>query len=260
MLEIKGLDAKTLIDGFCASPSPEDLRSFEKTGSNLEEAHAERRRFLSDRLAQGTVWGKIAYKDGKPAGWIDCFSTDLDDWTVIGCIVVQTSTLGHGIGDALIKAVIKEAKNRGAKGVTVGATVWDHMPKAFFAKYGFVDTDEKSNMSRMNLKLENVEDPKFPPKENLYEAQLVKGKVVIDLIRTGNCPTIYQMHDLIKKAAKRFKNKVVVNEYATSEKDVVERFGKGGCGTYVNGESAFFGYPGEFDDIVAYLQKKVEEI
>jgi predicted N-acetyltransferase YhbS len=260
MLEIKDLDEKTMLDGFCAKPSPEALKSFEKTESKLEEALAERQRFLSDRLTEGTVWGKIACRDGEPLGWIDCFPTDLDGWVVIGCIIVQTSVLGQGIADALMKAVIDEAKNRGAKGVTVGATVWEHMPKGFFAKYGFVDTDVKADMSLMILKLKDVETPRFPPRENLYKPQLVKGKIVIDLIRTGNCPTAYQMHDLVKKAAKRFKDKVIVNEYATNEKDVVGRFGKGGCGIYVNGESAFFGYPGELDDIVVYLQKKVDEI
>jgi hypothetical protein len=96
MLEIKDLDAKTMLDGFCTKPSLESLKGFEKTGSNLEEALAERRRFLSDRLAQGAVWGKIAYKDGKPAGWIDCFPADIDGWVTIGCINVEKSVRGQG--------------------------------------------------------------------------------------------------------------------------------------------------------------------
>jgi hypothetical protein len=160
----------------------------------------------------------------------------------------------------LINALIDDANSRGLKGLTVGATVWDHMPKSFFAKYGFVDTDEKADSSRMNLKLLVSEEPQFPPKENLYKPQLVQDKVVIDLIRTGNCPTIYQTHDLVKRAAARFGDKLVVNEYATSEKDVIERFGNGGCGTYMNGKSAFFGYPGELEEIVEFLKKKVEDI
>jgi GNAT superfamily N-acetyltransferase len=260
MLEIKDLDEKTIRDGFCTRPYPGTHKSFEKTGSNLEEALAERRRFLSDRLIEGTVWGKIAYKKGEPAGWIDCFPADLEGWVLIGCIDVGEGFRRQGVGSALTKAIIEEAKKRGVKGVAVGATVWEHMPKGFFAKCGFVDTDEKADMSLMILKLEGVEDPRFPPKENLYKPQRVKGKVVIDLIRTGNCPTPYATHYLVKKAAERFKDKVAVNEYATSEADVVERFGKGGCGTYVNGESAFFGYPGELDKIVEFLQKKVDEI
>lgn len=257
MLVIKDLDEGTMLDGFCTTLSPEDCEIPE---SRDKEAKAERRRFLSDHLAQGTVWGKIAYKDGKPAGWIDCFTTNLDGWAVIGCIAVEESLLGQRIGRALLEALVEDAKKRGLEGLTVGATVWYHMPKGFFAKCGFVDTDEKADSSRMNLKLREVEDPMFPPKENLYKPQLVKGKIAIDLIRTGNCSTIYEMHYLVKKAAGRFKDKVIVNEYATSEKDVVKRFGEGGCGTYINGESAFFGYPGELDKIVEFLQKKVNEL
>jgi predicted N-acetyltransferase YhbS len=260
MLVIKDLDEGTMLDGFCTKPDLEEHGGFKKTEADLKEAVAERRRFLSDRLAQGTVWGKIAYKDAEHVGWIDCYSTDLKGWVLIGCIMVQKTLRGQGIGGALMKAVIEEAKKRGLKGLTVDATVWEHMPKGFFAKCRFVDTDEKADMSLMILKLEDVEDPQFPPEENLYEAQLVKGKVVIDLIRTGGCPTPYLMHYFVKKAAERFKDKVIVNEHATSEREVVERFGKGGQGMYVNGESAFFGYPGELDKIVAYLQKKVDEI
>jgi GNAT superfamily N-acetyltransferase len=260
MLEIKDLDEGTMLDGFCIKPLPLVLENFEKIGANLEKAQAERRRFLSDRLTQGRVWGKIAYKDGKPAGWIDCFPTNLDSWAVIGCIAVKKSLRGQGIGEALIKSMVEDAKKRELKGLTVGATTGHHMPKGFFAKYGFVDTNERANFSMMILKLKDVENPEFPPEENLYEFKPVQGKVVIDLIRDGGCPTPYATHHLVKKAAERFKDKVIVNEYATSEVDVVERFGKGGGGMYFNGESAFFGYPGEFEDIVAYLQKKVDEI
>jgi GNAT superfamily N-acetyltransferase len=260
MLEFKDLDEGTMLDGFCVKPSHEWVEWNKERRSNLEEAQAERRRFLSDRLAEGTVWGKIAYKNSKPVGWIDCFPTDVDGWAVIGCMGIEEGFGGQGIGRALVEAVIEEAKKRGLKGLTVGATVWDHMPKAFFAKYGFVDTDEKADMSGMNLKLEDVGDPQFPPEEDLYAFKPVPGKVVIDLMRTGGCPTPYLTHYFVKKAAERFKDKVIVNEYATSEADVVERFGKGGGGMYFNGESAFFGYPGELDDIVAYLQKKVDEL
>jgi len=259
-MEIKDLDTKTMLDGFCTKPSPGFLKGFEKTGSKLEEALAERRRFLSDRLTEGTVWGKIAYKDGLPVGWIDCSPAELEDWVVIGCIDVEEGYSRQGIGKALMEAAIEEARRRGLKGVIVGATKWYHMPKSFFAKYAFVDTDEKADISRMILKFKETEDPQFPPRASFYKPQLVKGKVVIDLIRTGNCPMGYQMHDLVKKAAERFKEKVRINEYATSEKDVVGRFGKGGCGMYANGESMFFGYPGKLEDAVAYLQKKVDEV
>jgi GNAT superfamily N-acetyltransferase len=260
MLEIKDLDEKTIRDGFCTRPYPGTHKSFEKTGSNLEEALAERCRFLSDRLIEGTVWGKIAYKNGEPAGWIDCFPADLEGWVLIGCIDVEEGLRRQGVGSALTKAVTEEAKKRGVKGVAVDTSVWYHMPKGFFAKCSFVDTDDKADISRMILKLQDVEAPRFPPSENLYEPQLVKGKLVIDLIRTGNCPTAYQTHDIVKKAARRFEDKVIVNEYAASERDVAKRFGKGGCGMYANGEPMFFGYPGEPDDVEAYLQKKVDEI
>jgi GNAT superfamily N-acetyltransferase len=259
MWEIKDLDAETIADGFCVAPYAGAVASFERTGSNLEEALAERRRFLTDRLAAGTAWGKIAYEDGVTVGWVDCFPAGVDGWVTIGCVAVARGAGGRGIGTALVNAVVEEARARGTKGVTVGATVWDHMPKGFFAKCGFADTDEKADMSRMILKLGTAEDPRFPEAESLYRPELEEGKVVVDLIRTGKCPTIYQTHSLVKRAAEHFPGKVIVNEYATSEPEIVGRFGKGGCGTYVNGEAAFFGYPGDLDGVTAFLRKKVDE-
>ena len=81
----------------------------------------------------------------------------------------------------MIKACIEDCKAKRAKGVTVRATVWEHMPKGFFRKYGFVDTDEKANISRMILKPKDIPDSRFPPQKNLYRPHLEKGKIGIGL-------------------------------------------------------------------------------
>ncbi|MCK4396074.1 GNAT family N-acetyltransferase [candidate division WOR-3 bacterium] len=262
MLEIKNLDERTIIDGFCVKPTFSMEDGFSKTETKLEEAMLERRRFLIDRLVEGRVWGKIAYKDDEPVGWIDYYPTDLSGWLSIGCIDVEESFRKRGVGRILMEACIEDCKDKHADGMAVYATVWEHMPKSFFKNFGFIDTDEKADISRMILKLKDVDDPEFPHQKNLYKPCLEKDRVVIDLLRSGTCPTAYQMHDLVKKAAQHFKDKVLLTEYATNEKELVKRFGdefNRSDGIYINGESCFFGYPGELEKIVAYLQRKIKE-
>jgi len=263
MLEIKNLDKSTIMDGFCVKPTVSMEDGFSKTETNLKEALLERKRFLTVRLTEGRVWGKITYKDGEPVGWIDYFPTDLSGWLSIGCIDVEVNFRKQGVGRALMEASIEDCKDKHKNGVIVYATVWDHMPKDFFKKFGFIDTDEKADMSRMFLKLKDVDDPEFPHQKNFYKSCLKKESIVIDLLRSGSCPVAYQMHDLIKKAAQHFKDKVLLTEYATGEKELVERFGDAfnrSDGMFINGEPCFFGYPGQLEKIKAYLQKKIEEI
>ena len=263
MLKIKNLNEKTIFDGFCVKPSVSMRTGFSQTNSKLEEALHERHRFLSERIAEGRVWGKIIYQENESVGWIDYYPTDLQGWLSIGCIDVEEKNRGHGIGKALIEACIDDCKVKQSNGIIVYATIWEHMPKNFFKKFGFIGTNEKADISRMTLKLKNVENSQFPPQKNLYKPYLKKDKIVIDLLRSGVCPTAFQMHDLIKKAAQHFKDKVIIKEYAFSEKKLIELFGNEfnrSDGIYINGDSCFFGYPGELENIIMYLQKKIKEI
>lgn len=225
------------------------------------EAVEERKKFLLWRLSEGKVGGKIAVEGGKRLGWIDYYP-EADGWVRIGCIVIQKENRGRGIGRALINACLEDC--RGSKGVVVAATIWEHMPKGFFKKCGFVDTNEKANVSLMTVRFGENEPPKTEKEQaqRQYKPKLEPGKLVIDMFDDGECPVSCVTRQLAKEAARDFGDKVVVREYDTKDKVVVEEFGYME-GIFLDGERAFFGYPdkeyqGIVEEIREVLRKKFE--
>jgi predicted GNAT family acetyltransferase len=222
---------------------------------------AERRKFLLWRLKERKVQGKIALENTRGLGWIDYYP-QTDGWVRIGCIRVPKENGGRGIGRALVNACLDDCRR--GKGVIVGATVWDHMPKGFFKKCGFFDTEEKADVSLMGVKFGEEEPPRTEKEQEWkkYKAKLTSGRLVIDMFDDGNCPVSYVTRQLVKEAARDFSEKIIVKEYDTKSKVVVEEFGRI-KGIFLNEEKAFFGYPdkeyqGMIGVIREILRKKLE--
>jgi predicted GNAT family acetyltransferase len=207
------------------------------------EAVDERRKFLLLRLDEGKVKGKIAVEDGKSLGWIDYYPRP-DGWVRIGCINVPDEHYGRGIGRTLVNTCLDDC--RCTKGVVVGATIWDHMPKGFFKKCGFFDTDERADLSLMTVKFGTEEPPRIEQEQaqRKYEPMLEQGKLVIEMFDDGQCPVSYVTRQLVKEVARDFGDKVVIKEYDMKKEAVADRFGYM-KGIFVDGEKAFFGYPDE---------------
>lgn len=215
----------------------------------------ERKRFLLWKLKDGKVRGKIAVEAGERLGWIDYYPRS-DGWFRIGCIEVYKEYRSRGVGRELVNACLEDCRN--SKGVIVAATVWDHMPKAFFKKFGFTDMDEKANISLMALKYKGDEPPaNEKEKDSAPKLNLDAGKLVIDMFDDGECPTSYVTKQLFKEAAKDFADKIVIKEHDTKDRAVTVRFGDVE-GIFLNGEKAFFGYPGELEGIKKILRKELE--
>jgi len=215
----------------------------------------ERRKFLLWALAEGKIRGKIAVEGGERAGWIDYYPRP-NGWVIIGCIVVDEKHKGRGVGRALVNACLEDCK--GSKGVMVGATIWDHMPKEFFKKFGFTDIDEKSPVSIMAVKFgEEAPETKKEDEGKKYAPKLEPGRLVIDMFDIGECPTSYVTRELVKEAAKDFGDKIIIREYDRKDKAVAEKFG-GLRGIFIDGESVSFGYPGEIEEIRETLRSKLE--
>jgi GNAT superfamily N-acetyltransferase len=225
------------------------------------EAVEERKKFLLWRLNEGKVRGKIAKEGGRSLGWIDYYPRT-DGWVRIGCIHVLKENYGRGIGRALVNACLEDC--RPSKGVLVGATVWDHMPKGFFKKCCFFDTDEKADVSLMAVKFGKEEPPRTGKEQaqEKYRPKLERGKLVIEIFDNGKCPVSFVTGQLVKEAVADFGDKIAVREYDAKNGKVVEEFGYVE-GIFLDGERAFFGYPDrEYQGIVAEirqaLRKKIE--
>jgi len=221
-----------------------------------EGGREERKKFLLWMLKEGKVRGKIAIEGGEGLGWIDYYPRS-DGWIRIGCIDVDKGSRGRGVGRALMNACLADCK--GSKGLIVAATSWEHMPKGFFKKFGFVDIDEKANISLMRVMFGNEEAPKREKEKiDKPKIKLVEGKLTIDAFDDGECPTLYITRQLIKEEARNFDEKIVIREHDTKDKAVVEEFGDAE-GVFIDGEKAFFGYPGSLEGIRSILRRKLED-
>lgn len=212
----------------------------ESHGGYFKGGREERRKFLLWKLKEDKVRGKIAVEDKERLGWIDYYPTE-DGWFQIGCILVGPEHRGRGVGRALINACLKDCK--GSKGVLVSATVWEHMPKLFFKKCGFVDPDPEANISEMVMRFGEEEIPLSHEKRK-FTPELEAGKLVIDMFDDGQCPTSYVTRQLVKEAARDFTDKIVIREHDMKDETEVTRFGDIE-GIFIDGEEAFFGYPGK---------------
>jgi len=216
----------------------------------------ERRRFLLWNLKNGKVRGKIAVEGGKGLGWIDYYPRR-DGWIRIGCIDVDKECRRRGVGRALMNACLADC--RGSKGVIVAATIWEHMPKGFFEKFGFVDMNDKANISLMAVKFGDHEAPKREKeKVDKPKIELVEGKLTIDVFDDGACPTSYATRQLVKEAARNFGDKIVIREHDTRDRAVVEEFGDAE-GIFVYEDKAFFGYPGSLEGIMGILRRELKD-
>jgi len=149
----------------------------------------------------------------------------------------------------------------GSNGVIVAATVWDHMPKDFFKKFGFVYTNDKANISLMALKYRGERAPAHEKEKD--ERPKIKlggkaGKLVIDMFDDGQCPTSYVTRQLVKEATEHFGEKIVIMEHDTKDGAEVGKFGDVE-GIFIDGEKAFFGYPESLEGISEILRKKLED-
>jgi GNAT superfamily N-acetyltransferase len=203
----------------------------------------ERKKFLLWRLNGGKMRGKIANEGRKSLGWIDYYPR-ADGWVRIGCIHVLKENCGRGIGRALVNACLDDCGR--AKGVIVGATVWDHMPKGFFKKCGFFDTVEKADISLMAVKFGKEEPPRIETEQTQrkHKPKLEHGKLLIEMFDDGQCPASCVTRQLVREAAGGFNDKIVIKEYDIKDKAVAEEFGYM-KGIFLNSEKAFFGYPDE---------------
>jgi GNAT superfamily N-acetyltransferase len=104
-------------------------------------------------LVHGSA-GKVAYLDGRPVGYVLCGVQEVfrgaemfplrisRDALFVATMRVHEEARGHGIGKALVHAVLKDAKARGKRAIEAyGDRDWQHevciMPASFLEALGF---------------------------------------------------------------------------------------------------------------------------
>ena len=123
-------------------------------------------------LVHGSA-GKVAYLDGRPVGYALCGVQDVfrgaemfplrisRDALFLATLRVTEEARGHGIGKALVHAVLKEAKARGKRAIEAyGDRDWQHevciIPSAFLEALGFKVKREHPRFPLYRLDLNSI--------------------------------------------------------------------------------------------------------
>lgn len=226
------------------------------------EGEKRKKQFLLEKLRRGGR-AKIAYKENKPVGFIEYYPIEDAPLNVVGkdvmvvpCMDVKVNERKKGIGDILLRACIEDTKNIGRKGVAVQATDWQNfMPRTFFEKYGFENVTKSGPVNIFMTKFGSVENPCWLTL--LHKQKLVEGRLIIDIFHSDQCPFDWQNSERVKKVAREFGDRAVINEFDANKRENVLKYGTLGA-IIVNGEYLGAGPPLNEEEIRKVFQERLK--
>jgi len=263
MVEVRDLtennveDVATFCGRYKSNGSPSEAKN-----EFFLQGEKRKKKVLLEKLRKGGR-AKIAYKGNEPVGFIEYYPIEDAPWNVAGkdimvvpCMNVKVDERKKGIGDKLVRACIEDVKNMGRKGVAVQATDWqDFMPRTFFEKYGFTNVTKSGPVNIFMIKFEEVENPCWLTL--LHKQKLVKGKLVIDIFHNDQCPFDWQNSERVRKVAKEFPDRTIINGFDTNKRENVLKYGTLGA-IIVNGEYLGVGPPLSEEDIRKAFQERLK--
>ena len=183
---------------------------------------------------------------------------------VVLCIWVHGYKQGRGnyrkkgMGKAMLKAAEEDARQLGADGlVTWGLLIPVFMRASWFKKHGYKVTD-KNGMIRLLWKPfnENATPPKFiRPKKKPAKGE---GKVNVTIFRNGWCPNYNIACERALRASKEFPGKTDLQEFETTDKEVVREWGITD-GLYIDGKEVWTGPAPTYEKLRKKIEKRVKK-
>ena len=130
------LGARTFYDSYAADNTPENMAAYLESAFGPEKQAAE--------IADSSAIFLIAESEDAPLGYVKLQRSDPPNGVTGDCplelarIYVVKESHGRGVGAALMRACLDEARKRGHDILWLG--VWERNPKAqaFYQKWGFV--------------------------------------------------------------------------------------------------------------------------
>jgi N-acetylglutamate synthase-like GNAT family acetyltransferase len=183
---------------------------------------------------------------------------------VVLCIWVHGHKQGRGdfrkrgMGMALLKAAEEDAKQLGAKGlVTWGLIIPVFMRASWFKKQGYKVVD-KSGIMRLMWKPfdENGVAPKF--RKSSKKPEKGEGKVNLTMFRNGWCQSVNITCERAKRAALDFPGKIHLQEFDTTNSDVLREWGITDA-LFIDGREVMTGPPVSYEKIRKKIEKRVRK-
>ncbi|MDQ1264885.1 MAG: hypothetical protein QG635_34 [Bacteroidota bacterium] len=242
----------------------EDWSDEIKEAGNHKEQWFEKMRHSGIRVklatdVHGAIGGMIQYMPVEHS-----FAEGKDSYIIL-CIWVHGYKEGRGnfqkkgMGSALLQAAEEDVKSIGGKGIAAwGIALPFFMKASWFRKHGYRTVD-KDGMIRLLWKPFN--EIAIPPKliKKKKKPEKITGKVNLSLFINGWCPAQNLVYERAIKAAQEFGDKVVINEYRTDNREILNEWGISDA-FFIDNKEVRTGPPPSFEKIRKKIQKKVKRL
>lgn len=132
------------------------------------------------------------------------------------------------------------------------------MRAAWFKRQGYKVTD-KSGIMRLLWKPFKIDA--VPPRFVRQKRQPVKGKekVNISIFRNGWCPAMNLVYERVLRAAKEYEGKVEIEEFDTTDKEIVKEWGITDA-LFIDGKEIRTGPPPSYEKIKKKIAGRVKKL
>jgi GNAT superfamily N-acetyltransferase len=208
---------------------------------------------------KGTVGGMIQY------GPIENVPIHGEHLYYVYCIWVHGYKEGRGnfqrkgMGTALLRAAEEDVKRLGASGLVVwGVSIPVFMRASWFRKQGYTHADSDGMMKLLWKRFsEDAVAPRWSKQRKVPSRE--PGKVVVTSLRNGWCPGQNLVCERAKRAAAEFKDKVVLTEIDTFERDVAMEWGAMDA-LFVDARQIRTGPPPGYERIRREIEKRARRL
>jgi len=207
---------------------------------------------------EGVVAGMIQYL---PAEYSIIVGKDI---YFIYCIWVhghkkgRGNLTGKGLGTALLNAAEQDVKDLGAKGIAAWGLIlpfW--MKAAWFKKHGYKKVDADGMAALM---WKPFADDAIPPKWMKLKVKPTAGtnKVIIRVFIHGWCSAQNIVYERIKRIAAEFPDQVVLEEYNTRDRAVMEAWGLSDA-IFIDADGVNTGPPPSYKKLKKLVNKQIKK-
>ena len=165
---------------------------------------------------------------------------------------------GQGIGQSLLQAAETDAREKGAKGMAAwGLWLPFWMKASWFKKQGYRKADREGMGLLVWKPFTNEAQPPswVRPKKDPPQ---IEGKVTVAAFINGWCPAQNMTFERAKHACTEFGDKVVFQEYDTSNQATFSEWGIADA-VFINGKPVTHGPPPSYEKIKKMIQKEIHK-
>jgi GNAT superfamily N-acetyltransferase len=209
---------------------------------------------------RGEIGGMIQYFPIEHA-WVEG-----NDLYFISCIWVHSNKAGagnfqnKGMGKALLKAAVEDARSLGSKGIVAwGTSLPAWMKASWYKKQGFIPVDSTGFLGDVLLWIPFTEDA-VPPKwiKPKKKPERSSDKVKVTCLSHGWCSAMNMACSTAKSVAQEFGDKVEVTEINTFNRENFKEWGTSDM-LYIDGKKVSMGPPPTKEKLRKIIEKRVRK-